>query len=747
METLIGRRFGGYRVTRYIARGGMGVVFEGVQESLDRPVAIKILYPHLSSDPNLRDRFDREARAVVRLNHPNIVRILDYGHDGEYHYMVMDYIDGESLRDRLERARREGVTLRPAIALEIIREVGNALAHAHALGFVHRDVKPGNILLTRDERAVLTDFGVVKILGNTHATSTGTMVGTPEYMAPEQGGIGGEVGPAADQYALAIVAYEMLLGRVPFSAQTPVAVLHLQASAPPTPPGLIIPWFPPEAEAALLRALSKKPADRFETVAQFVEELTAAADPMRDRSRTTIPPIAPLVPPPSPPAGQSTMLVAGEPPRTSGGTNPSFGGHMPAPPAPPYPPPAGDDESGGRPLWIATALAVLLILAVGTYLLVFSGGGGDDDDDNGAGASAVTKTPTPEPDATAENETATATAAAPAATNTPTTGATSTIPIVVPQATDTAESVATVTVEPTATSGVPAGFREVIVFSSHRGGIHDSQVYIMNPDGSEQTQLVASRGHSWGPRLSPDGTLLMFSSVAPGEHSSHDATGGGTTGSGNHEIYLGASDGTGLTKLTEQTSWDNGWTFTPDGTRIAFTSDRNDGNWEIYTMALDGSDVQRLTNDPGEDGWPSWTPDGEQVVFASNRTGNWEIHIMNADGSDVRQLTSIPEKYDTYPFVSPDGQWVVFSSQVEASREGEIYLMRIDGTDLTRLTNTVALNYAPSWSPDGSKIVFVSDRDGNENIFTMNPDGSDQQRLTDDPGEDTTPAWGFVPAR
>jgi TolB protein len=97
--------------------------------------------------------------------------------------------------------------------------------------------------------------------------------------------------------------------------------------------------------------------------------------------------------------------------------------------------------------------------------------------------------------------------------------------------------------------------------------------------------------------------------------------------------------------------------------------------------------------------------------------------------------------------VSPDGQWVVFSSQVEASREGEIYLMRIDGTDLTRLTNTVALNYAPSWSPDGSKIVFVSDRDGNENIFTMNPDGSDQQRLTDDPGEDTTPAWGFVPAR
>ncbi|HEU4792657.1 MAG TPA: serine/threonine-protein kinase, partial [Nitrolancea sp.] len=186
IDGLIGRSFNGFRVTRFIARGGMGVVFEGVQESLARPVAIKFLYPHLSGDETFRERFEREARAVARLNHPNIVRVLDFGSDGSLHYIVMDLVDGESLRDRLARLQAEESTLRTDTIISIVQQIGGALSYAHRFDYVHRDVKPANILLAKDGRAYLSDFGVVKIIGDSPLTVAGAVVGTPEYMSPEQ---------------------------------------------------------------------------------------------------------------------------------------------------------------------------------------------------------------------------------------------------------------------------------------------------------------------------------------------------------------------------------------------------------------------------------------------------------------------------------------------------------------------------------------------------------------------------------
>ncbi len=222
------------------------------------------------------------------------------------------------------------------------------------------------------------------------------------------------------------------------------------------------------------------------------------------------------------------------------------------------------------------------------------------------------------------------------------------------------------------------------------------------------------------------------------------ASGGAELGSGNHDVYVSNGDGSGITNITVNfLSWDNAWSWSPDGSLITFMSDR-DGNWELYTMTPSGSNIRRLTNTTFNEGWPSWTPDGQQIVFSSDRTGQSEIYIMRWDGSDVRQLTDRPDTYDTYPFISPDGTKIAFSSQVTEVNEGEIYVMDLDGQNLTRLTSTAALNYDPSWSPDGSKIVFVSDRDGNDNIYVMNADGSNQTRITDDPGEDTTPSWGYI---
>lgn len=274
----------------------------------------------------------------------------------------------------------------------------------------------------------------------------------------------------------------------------------------------------------------------------------------------------------------------------------------------------------------------------------------------------------------------------------------------------------------------------------------------MNPDGSGERQITQSRGHSWAPRVSPDGKSFFFSSVAPGEHSIHDASGGGDVGSGNHDIYVADFSGSTLDTLQTVnlsnitagfTSWDNGWSWSPDGKWITFTTDR-DGNWELYKMTRDGKNIVRLTNAPSQEAWPSWTPDGLHIIFNSDRTGNWEIFEMDADGNNVKQLTDRPGTANLYPAVSPDGQHIVFSAQDSKVNEGSIYLMNLDGSNLKRLTNTVALDNIPSFCPDSNRIVFTSDRNGNEDVFMMNVDGTNQVALTTDPGEDTAPNCTYV---
>lgn len=737
-DGLIGRTFGGFRVARLIARGGMGVVFEGVQESLDRPVAIKFLYPHLSDDERFRDRFEREARAAARLSHPNIVRILDFGEDGDLYYMVQDLVDGDSLRERLMDLHSSGATLRTDAVINIIEPVARALSYAHEHGFVHRDVKPGNILLSKDGQAYLTDFGVVKIAGANALTAAGMIIGTPEYMAPEQSAGVIDIGPAADQYALAVVTYEMLVGRVPFQAPTPAAVMRMHLTDPPPPPSSVIPWFPAEVETVLRRALSKEPFDRYPTVSEFVESLKAAIARAQQAAGGTIsqPPVQPVA------SAAAAVSVETSAPYLSATSENSMEGSAGT----------GSTDAAtaaaaeGRPtrrngpmVLTAGVVGIIVIgLALGGFFALRSHGAGKSGNTPIAGDAASTSTsgaiaagvasPTPSPLATAT----------PTATPIPTPSA---APTAVPSPTSQ-----TVLATP------PPGATMAVLFSSHRGGIHDSEIYIMNTDGSAQRQLTNNRGHSWGPRFSPDGTGFFFSSTAPGQHTLHDAAGGGLTGSGNHDVYVAdfkgdtvaAVQAVNVNNITAgYTSWDNGWTWSPDGKWIAFTSDRA-GNWEIYKMSTDGRTIVRLTENPAQDGWPWWTPDGKHILFSSDRNGVSEIYMMNPDGSNVVQLTNIPNRVNLYPSVSPDGTKVVFSSQDPAVNEGDIYIMNIDGTHLQRLTNTVALNNIPSFCPDNQHIVFVSDQDANDNIFLMNIDGSNVTRLTNDPGEDTTPSCGWI---
>jgi serine/threonine-protein kinase len=777
VDNLLGRVFKGYRVTRFIARGGMGLVFEGVQVSLDRPVAMKFLYPHLSDDEQFRERFEREARAIAHLDHPNIVRVLDFGTEDHMHFMILDYIDGVSLRDHLIRVQADGLTLRTETVASITQQVGSALTFAHERGYVHRDVKPGNIMLGKNGRVLLTDFGVVKDVGALQGTMTGAVIGTPEYMAPEQAN-GATVGPSADLYALAVVTYEMLVGRVPFQAPTPVAVLTKHLHEPPPPPSTIAPWFGPELDAVFLRALSKNPNERFPTAAEFSQSLIAALH--APRGSQTFPPgyvgvgtptvvDSPMSHPSQAPYSASyaqpltgtpasgTMQPMGSTPPGGMGTAAGVPPSGVVPPSGIYPPagatPLPQDSGRGRvPIIGAILIVLLLLLGAGAFYVL-----SQDDDDNGNLGATGDATATVTTSAEAAETTAADVTETTAAGETPTSAEIETPTDPAGVATPTGEVAGTgdptpSAVEATATEEVTAGPDPIILFSSHRGDVHDSQIYAMEMDGTDQHQITFARGHSWGPRISPDGTMLFFSSVAPGEHKSHDAAGGGTTGTGNHDIYVANLVGTTTADLTVtninnitagQLTWDNGWAWSPDGSLVTYTSDR-DGNWDIYRMLPDGSDNQRLTDDTAQDGWPAWTPDGQHILFSSDRTGNWEIFIMDADGGNVRQLTDRPDTTDLFPEVSPDGTRVVFSSQVEAVNEGEIYIMSIDGGEATRLTNTAALNNMPSWCPSGEQIVFTSDRDGNENIYMMTPDGGTVTRLTDDPGEDTTPSCGYL---
>jgi len=267
-----------YELVEELGRGGFAVVYKARDTALDRVVALKVLHPYWSADPGFAARFQREARTAARLRrHPSIVTIHEADEAEGQLYIAMEYLPGRTLQALLEE---EGA-LPLERALPILKQVAAALDHAHGQGVVHRDVKPANVIVEEMEsgvRATLTDFGLVKAMAESVAlTSQGTLLGSPEHMAPEQADPerAAEVGPAADRYALGIVAYRMLTGRVPFPGNTP-ATLNAHEHKPVPPPRSFRPGLPRPVGAALLKMLAKAPADRFASAGAFVTRLRAA---------------------------------------------------------------------------------------------------------------------------------------------------------------------------------------------------------------------------------------------------------------------------------------------------------------------------------------------------------------------------------------------------------------------------------------------------------------------------------------
>ena len=268
-----GMALGPYRVMERIGRGGMATVHRAYHPGLDRYVAIKVLPDFFAEDPEYRERFQQEARSVARLKHPNILEVFDFGYEGGLAYLVLELVEGGTLSDRV------GTPMDLRQAVHTLEQLAGALDHAHANGILHRDIKPSNILLHKDGTPVLADFGLARMAGSMRRlTSSGTVMGTPEYMSPEQAA-DETIGPASDIYSFAVVAYEMLTGRVPFGADTPAAVLLSHVTKPMPATRELRGELSAHIEEVLRKALAKRPEARFATAAAFVAALKPAAWP------------------------------------------------------------------------------------------------------------------------------------------------------------------------------------------------------------------------------------------------------------------------------------------------------------------------------------------------------------------------------------------------------------------------------------------------------------------------------------
>ena len=338
-----------YEIVRHIARGGMAQVYLARDLLLDRPVALKVLFPELSVDNSFVERFRREAKAAANLSHPNIVSVYDWGQGENTYYIVMEYVDGPTLSSLL----RAG-PLEPERAAAIAASVAAALDFAHRRGVIHRDVKPGNVLIDDRAQVKVADFGIARAIGTSEdLTQTGSVMGTATYFSPEQAQ-GYPVDPRSDVYSLGVVLYEMAAGRAPFSGDSPVSIAYKHVKEAPPLPSQLNPAVPPALEAVIMKALAKDPAGRYQSAEEMRSDLVRFVNGQ------------PVMAAAAMAAAATSVLgtVGGDPTMVNAGMGGGPTSVLPATGARPVGPPPEDRSRAG--LYALLAL-VLALLALGGY--------------------------------------------------------------------------------------------------------------------------------------------------------------------------------------------------------------------------------------------------------------------------------------------------------------------------------------------------------------------------------------------
>ena len=698
-DSLVGYTLGSYQLVERLGQGGMAAVYKAYEPGLDRFVAVKVLPQFFARDPNFIHRFRREARAIAQLNHPNIVPIYNYGEDGGVTYLVMQYVEGGTLQ------QGSGVTLDASEAIKLVLPVARALAYAHKHGIIHRDIKPANVLLCDDDRPLLTDFGLVKMLENsTQLTKTGVGLGTPSYMSPEQGH-GADADHRTDIYSLGIMLYEMLTGEVPFRAGTPMAVIIKHISAPMPMPRTINPDIPETLERIILKATAKSPEHRFQTAEEMAAALEEALDVLSASSQMSS--RADIDRQPQTFSGEGRSRPQNRAAEAAGKASSQFES------------PSQDgtvrtiaDKIRAKWRFVVLLMAFVFLCVLAGIFLLFR---------QAVDGSIIALQP---------SETATMTLTAVASLTDTLEPATATAE----PATETPLPSPTETLSPTSTprlQGLGGGSGQ-IAFASDRGG--DVQIYLLAIDSGEAPRLLTEiPGGACQPAWSPDGTQLVVISPCESQRESYpDAS-----------LYLIDADGTNLTPLPVGSTGNYDPVWSLDGTRLVFTSLR-DGLPQIYIYEFADQTTESISSGLSHDFQAALSPDGEQIAFISTRIGNPLIFTMSAQGEDVAQFSRNTTSSNANPRWSPDGSTLLY---MQLNAGGFPILIAAPIEELGFSEETVISAYTspmrdPAYSPDGTWVAFSSNQDGaNHNIWIAATNGADSRELTSDPAYDFDPAW------
>ena len=342
-DSFVGER---YRVEARIGAGGMAEVFRGFDTVLNRTVAIKVLLPQFARDAGFVARFRREAQAAARLNHPNIVGVFDTGAEGDTQYIVMEFVEGRTLHDFISTGRQ----MTPIQAVELGQKIAEAVAAAHSQGVIHRDIKPANIMVTREGAVKVMDFGIARIETAETAPQTSAVLGTAAYLSPEQAQ-GLPVDARTDIYSLGTVLYELVCGRPPFTGDSPVAIAYKQVNETPVAPSQLSPDVPSRLDAVIMKALSKNPANRYQTAQALWDDL----ERVRKGQEVDATPLLPVG------VGADATQVIARPQATA------------------VLPPQEEEPGSGRKVWLGVLIGILAVaLLAGAGYLIAQSLGGDD---------------------------------------------------------------------------------------------------------------------------------------------------------------------------------------------------------------------------------------------------------------------------------------------------------------------------------------------------------------------------------